>query len=306
MKRLVLVLMGVMLLAVPMVHAEETEGNFTRPEAINALNTWTAAELEVLPGVGPSLAANIIAARPFVVIEDLGNVSGIAVPGSTYDGIRVWFWGADMIPNEEGGEPGDVDNTGSVSVSASITGVTSLSVTDQSGDGAVPFGSITEQYQKATEYIAVDAVSNYGSWAIEVYTDNFPDTTPDTAIWGYAYGGLVDVTNEQKIPLGWCAFDVETPAEPTANPADLNRWSYLKDKSDVDDPDTAGNDESWAARGGYANVAFGGPGYAKVVNPLVEGGDDLTAMPLYVYLETAGTAIPGDYTGSIYFDLYHE
>lgn len=309
MRRLILVLMGVMLLAAPMVYAEEIQGNFTRVEAINALNTWSVEQLDVLPGVGPSLAANIIDTRPFTVIEDLGAVSGISVPGVTYDNIRVYFWGADMIPNDEDGDPepaGDIDKTGSVSVSAVIAGVTSLSVTDQSGDGALPFGTITEQYQKAPEYISIDAVSNYGSWAIEIYTDNFPETTPDTEIWGYAYGGLVDIANVQKIPLGWAAFDVETPAESTGNPAELNRWSYVKDKSDVDDPSTAGNDESWAARGGYANIAFGGPGYAKVINPYVEGGDDLTAMPFYVYLETADTAAPGTYSGTLYFDLYHE
>jgi competence protein ComEA len=41
------------------------------------LNTATAAELEMLPGVGPKMAARIIAARPLGDLKDLDAVSGI-------------------------------------------------------------------------------------------------------------------------------------------------------------------------------------------------------------------------------------
>lgn len=50
------------------------------------LNTATQAELEALPGVGPSLAQKIIAARPFKSVTDLKNVSGIGQ--STFDGLK--------------------------------------------------------------------------------------------------------------------------------------------------------------------------------------------------------------------------
>jgi len=41
------------------------------------LNNAAQAELETLKGVGPALAAKIIAARPFKSVDDLKNVSGI-------------------------------------------------------------------------------------------------------------------------------------------------------------------------------------------------------------------------------------
>jgi competence protein ComEA len=41
------------------------------------INTASKSELETLPGVGPSIADNIIAARPFKSIRDLKDVSGI-------------------------------------------------------------------------------------------------------------------------------------------------------------------------------------------------------------------------------------
>ena len=42
-----------------------------------SLNTATQSELEALPGIGPSLATNIIAARPFKAVIDLQYVKGI-------------------------------------------------------------------------------------------------------------------------------------------------------------------------------------------------------------------------------------
>lgn len=50
----------------------------TDGEARVSLNTASARELELLlPGVGPVLAARIVAARPFTHIDDLLEVSGI-------------------------------------------------------------------------------------------------------------------------------------------------------------------------------------------------------------------------------------
>jgi competence protein ComEA len=59
------------------------------------LNTATAAELDTLPGVGPSTAAKIVADRtsngPFRSVDDLMRVSGIgpAKFDSLKDLVRV-------------------------------------------------------------------------------------------------------------------------------------------------------------------------------------------------------------------------
>ena len=50
------------------------------------LNTATAAELESLPGIGPSKAAAIIANRPFSSVDDLERVPGIGA--RTIDQLR--------------------------------------------------------------------------------------------------------------------------------------------------------------------------------------------------------------------------
>ncbi len=62
---------------------------FKLPGKVN-INLAPAAELEKLPGIGPALAARIIAYReehgPFASIEDLTHVSGIG--SKTLDGFR--------------------------------------------------------------------------------------------------------------------------------------------------------------------------------------------------------------------------
>jgi competence protein ComEA len=53
------------------------------------VNTATEKELRSLPGIGPVMAARIIAARPFRSANDLKKVNGIG--DKKYDHIRPYF-----------------------------------------------------------------------------------------------------------------------------------------------------------------------------------------------------------------------
>lgn len=109
------------------------------------VNTADAAELETLPGIGPSKAAAIILYRtehgPFTVVDDLDNVPGIGA--STLASLR------DQVTVGKGGkpasagsaEPGATAGAASpASTAATSTAVTSTAATStaSSGGGACP------------------------------------------------------------------------------------------------------------------------------------------------------------------------
>jgi competence ComEA-like helix-hairpin-helix protein len=77
---LALIVFG-LVLAAPAIGSAQT----TRVKKLD-LNTATQAELEGLKGIGPALAAKIIAARPLKTVADLKNVSGISQ--ATYDAVK--------------------------------------------------------------------------------------------------------------------------------------------------------------------------------------------------------------------------
>jgi competence protein ComEA len=67
--------------AIPAVVAGETPPDTTVAAGPVDINTATADQLDVLPGVGPTTAAAIVAHRdengPFLTVEQLGDVRGI-------------------------------------------------------------------------------------------------------------------------------------------------------------------------------------------------------------------------------------
>jgi competence protein ComEA len=58
-------------------HSQSYSSKESKSNRVN-INTASKSELESLPGVGPAIADNIIAARPFKTVRDLKSVSGIS------------------------------------------------------------------------------------------------------------------------------------------------------------------------------------------------------------------------------------
>jgi competence protein ComEA len=58
--------------------AQATAAQAKAPASLVDLNTADQKTLEALPGVGPKTAQEIIKARPFKTVDDLGNVKGIS------------------------------------------------------------------------------------------------------------------------------------------------------------------------------------------------------------------------------------
>ena len=72
------------------------------PEGVVDLNTAAEGELVMLHGIGPALAARIIAARPFKSVADIERVPGIGP--KTLERIRAYVI-VELLPPEEEPEP---------------------------------------------------------------------------------------------------------------------------------------------------------------------------------------------------------
>ena len=88
--------------------------------ALVNINTASLDELDTLPGVGPSTAEKIVAARPFSSTSDIQNVQGIGGPGSkTYEdiiGLITVSGGTSVVSDDE--DESDTESTDDVSVNS--------------------------------------------------------------------------------------------------------------------------------------------------------------------------------------------
>jgi competence protein ComEA len=75
--------------ALPAASSPSTSKNERLFPAKFDINTATEKELRLIPGIGPVMAARIIAARPFRSADDLKKVNGIG--DKKYDQIRPYF-----------------------------------------------------------------------------------------------------------------------------------------------------------------------------------------------------------------------
>lgn len=212
-------------------------------------------------------------------------------------------------------------SSGSVSVSASIVGVATLTITpklisDNSTTDQLRLGPLssatTDNWTTAgivaPAYVQV-AYTDNSVWEMKIYTDNFPSTTPSTTTWAFQYGALKGLTPGNKMPLAWQAEEL-IAAPPVGNPSlPASGWLYVKDRKDVDDPATSGQDESWAAAGGYTNIAYGSALFANFVDPnlgIPSPPNPILGNDFNVYVQALPFANADTYSTSLGFDLINQ
>lgn len=88
--------------------------------ALVNINTASLDELDTLPGVGPTTAEKIVAARPFSATTDIQNVQGIGGPGSkTYEDIigLITVSGSTAVTLEDDEDEADQESSDSTNTS---------------------------------------------------------------------------------------------------------------------------------------------------------------------------------------------
>ena len=194
-----------------------------------------------------------------------------------------------------------VDISTSVTATATLLGAAQLTVRVKtvSGDQDVSnltWGSVsgTTTYKEAQQYVQLQYSDNYYSWGMRIYTDN------DS--WGGSQGGpgnrlglINTATDTVKLPLLWRIYDEAQgggiPCTSSTN------WAEV-----VDD-----NDSDWDTnKTTYAQFAYGSLTYANIADFPTAGRTDSDQEDMYLYFGADfSSASTGDYSGIIYFDLYH-
>ncbi|MFA6320700.1 MAG: hypothetical protein WCY36_02445 [Candidatus Omnitrophota bacterium] len=196
------------------------------------------------------------------------------------------------------------DKSTSVSATASVGAVTSLSATP----GSVSF-SDTAADSFASSKVTLTYKSNYNPWKLAIYTNN-------TGIKTFANGGpyqksgLTDGTN--LVPLKWVA---KNPSSSAPSISTIGSYNFIKDKNDEDDPSTT-SDDSWAgavsSSATYAAIAYGTASSGTCIDPTAVSNSyngDSVSGTIDVYVAALFGTYPapvGSYSTTIGFDLYHE
>lgn len=235
--------------------------------------------------------------KKYVIIIALGGLVAVLALGVT----------AEAAPT--------IDETASVSATATIAGTTSLSISPAS----IVFGTTNVNAFPTTPAdgkVTITYTSNYNPWKIAIYTDN--TQVPMKADGGrYQKAGLATADGANVVACKWVAKD---PASPAPDISTIGGYNFVKDKRDEDDPATVDdpllpgiqNDESWITSfaQGYPNIAYGGAGYGTCVDPTLPDytGDSVNGE-IVVYIASLFGTYPGgagEYSTNFSFDLYHE
>jgi len=231
--------------------------------------------------------------------------------------------------------------TGSVSASAKLEEVATLSVTPMNYGGgtasSISFGTVPAGtgFLVPDQYIKVAHDDNSLAWEIKIHTNNFGvnvDTwdpydpakygvNPATTTWGFQYGGMKGLKAGARTPMGWHAGIANSLSSKfavgSATASVTTGWNFVKDHADRDDPGTmpkVEKDESYKGANGkasYANVAYGSPDKQYVIDPRQgeAGGYRFEDFDKTFVVEVEGCfgSAPADtYETTIYFDLVHQ
>ena len=220
----------------------------------------------------------------------------------------------------------DIDVSASIPSTATVSLLSQMSIEGRNRTTHVTVSSVAwgnvavgTEYALPQAYILFSSTSNRKSWKIDIYTDNVPRISTDTAKKVYQAGGLYNTdalqgtTDFIRIPALWfvsgSSVDPVNVGDPSVKnsvtgsttTADMG-WMYIKDHADQDDPDT-GDNESWssAQADGYPVCLYGGAGWMNLPVGITP------ECPNYVYVECDFKPAVGgkDYETKIWFDLYY-
>lgn len=134
------------------------------------LNTADTKTLTSVPGVGDTLAAAIIKARPFKSVDDLKNVKGIGA-GAKFEQLKKYFMVADAKPTTPTG--GTTTGAASTAGAATTSGSGGTASTGKSSGGSKG-GSKTSGASTSSSKLAPGEKININT-ATEKDLDRLPD-----------------------------------------------------------------------------------------------------------------------------------
>lgn len=124
------------------------------------LNNASQAELEELPGVGPSLAEKIIAARPFSSVDDLDNVPGVGTAKMERLRPFVTVGGAAAASTAPGGGPSASARAPSGGGKVNINTATASQLDALPGIGPSTAENIIKYREANGRFASIDAIKN--------------------------------------------------------------------------------------------------------------------------------------------------
>lgn len=184
----------------------------------------------------------------------------------------------------------------------SLMTITPKNISDNSVASGISFGNMySSSYVNAQQYLEVVYKSTETYWYVNIFTNN---TNASNSLIQRS-GLICDQSDATRVPLMWRVYDDIQDIEEVEF-IDTEKWAWLKDKGDKDDPGSPDNDESWnsAWRNKYTDVCAGSPfGDVLGTNP-TEGR--VGTSPVYIYLGAIFEgALPGKYETTLWFDIYH-